>query len=130
LHQHSSIALQATKASVSQLDAAQQFGPPTPNAGCVRSAGSWILLLLLRMYIAFLSPFFGGACKFYPSCSNYAREAIERHGARQGTLLALKRLLRCHPFTRGGVDLVPDEVARPVGTHHADFAASGQGKAQ
>jgi len=66
------------------------------------------LLLLVRFYLVFLSPFFGGACKFYPSCSNYAAEAIARHGARRGLVLALKRLLRCHPFTRGGVDLVPD----------------------
>lgn len=93
-----------------------------------RSIGSWVLLLLLRMYIVFLSPFFGGACKFYPSCSNYAKEAIDRHGARRGTVLALKRLLRCHPFTRGGVDLVPDEL--PGRPHPAHLAASAQGKAQ
>ena len=66
------------------------------------------MLLLVRFYIVFLSPFFGGACKFYPSCSNYAAEAIARHGARRGFALAVKRLLRCHPFTRGGVDLVPE----------------------
>jgi putative membrane protein insertion efficiency factor len=85
------------------------------------------------MYIVFLSPFFGGACKFYPSCSNYAREAIERHGARRGTLLALKRLLRCHPFTPGGIDFVPDQLAgasRASRSIHSHLAASGQGKAQ
>lgn len=99
----------------------------------VRSAGSGLLLFLVRAYIVFLSPFFGGACKFYPSCSNYAREAIERHGARRGTALALKRLLRCHPFTRGGIDLVPDELPNSSrGCHgaHAHLAASSQGKAQ
>jgi putative membrane protein insertion efficiency factor len=67
-------------------------------------------LTAVRFYIALLSPFLGGACKFYPSCSNYAYEAIARHGARQGLILAAKRLLRCHPFTRGGVDLVPEEL--------------------
>jgi len=67
-----------------------------------------ILLFLVRLYITFLSPFFGGACKFQPSCSNYAREAISLHGARRGAVLALKRLGRCRPFTRGGFDPVPD----------------------
>jgi putative membrane protein insertion efficiency factor len=56
-----------------------------------------------------LSPVFGGACKFHPSCSNYAYEAIARHGARRGTALAVKRLLRCRPFTKGGFDPVPAE---------------------
>lgn len=93
------------------------------------SPSSWLLLLLVRMYVIFLSPFFGGACKFYPSCSNYAREAIERHGARRGMLLALKRLLRCHPFTRGGIDFVPDELPSAPRTH-AHLTPSGQGKAQ
>ncbi len=98
-----------------------------------RSIGSWVLLFLVRLYIVFLSPFFGGACKFYPSCSNYAREAIERHGTLRGTLLALKRLLRCHPFTPGGIDFVPDELpseSRAPRGAHAHFAAGGQGKAQ
>ena len=73
-----------------------------------KSWGARVLLLLVRFYMAFLSPFFGGACKFYPSCSSYAAEAIARHGARRGAVLTVKRLLRCHPFTRGGVDLVPE----------------------
>lgn len=75
-----------------------------------RSAGAWLLLLFVRFYQVFLSPFLGGACKFYPSCSHYASEAIERHGARLGFVLAGKRLLRCRPFTRGGYDPVPDEM--------------------
>jgi len=57
-----------------------------------------------------LSPFFGGACKFHPSCSNYAYEAIARHGVRRGVALALKRLLRCRPFTKGGFDPVPEDL--------------------
>ena len=72
------------------------------------SAGSWFLLALVRLYQVLLGPFLGGACKFYPSCSNYAHEAIARHGARRGTVLALKRLARCRPFTQGGFDPVPD----------------------
>jgi uncharacterized protein len=72
----------------------------------------WLLLLLLRFYMLLLSPFFGGACKFHPSCSNYAYEAIALHGARRGVVLALKRLLRCRPFTKGGFDPVPDVISR------------------
>jgi uncharacterized protein len=67
-----------------------------------------ILLLLVRLYIVFLSPILGGACKFHPSCSNYGREAISRYGARRGVMLTLKRLGRCRPFTKGGFDPVPD----------------------
>ena len=77
----------------------------------VRAAGKWALLLFVRFYQIFLSPFFGGACKFYPSCSKYGYEAIARHGAWRGSLLAMKRLLRCRPFTKGGFDPVPDEIA-------------------
>ena len=76
----------------------------------VRSAGKWTLLLFVRIYQVFLSPFFGGACKFYPSCSRYGYEAIARHGAWRGSVLAVKRLLRCRPFTNGGFDPVPDVV--------------------
>jgi putative membrane protein insertion efficiency factor len=89
-----------------------QAGAPGHFQAAAARAGRWMLLLLIRFYIVCLSPFFGGTCKFYPSCSNYAWEAIARHGARRGTALALKRLLRCHPFTKGGVDLVPEEAPR------------------
>ncbi len=78
-----------------------------------------LLLAALRVYQGFLSPLMPSACKFYPSCSRYAYEAIEIHGARRGSWLALRRLLRCRPFSRGGVDPVPErevsasaEVAR------------------
>src|ERR1700734_4256393 len=73
-----------------------------------RSFGTWLSLALVQFYRVFLSHFFGGACKFYPSCSKYAQEAIARHGARRGIVLALKRLSRCRPFTKGGFDPVPD----------------------
>src|SRR5215469_4678066 len=76
----------------------------------VRSAGKSMLLLVVRIYQVFLSPFFGGACKFYPSCSRYGYEAIAKHGACCGSVLAVKRLLRCRPFTKGGFDPVPDVV--------------------
>jgi putative membrane protein insertion efficiency factor len=73
-----------------------------------RSWGTWVSLALVQFYRIFLSHFLGGACKFYPSCSKYAQEAIARHGARRGIVLALKRLGRCRPFTQGGFDPVPD----------------------
>jgi putative membrane protein insertion efficiency factor len=66
-----------------------------------------ILLLLIRAYQLTLSPFFGQQCRFTPSCSKYAREAIERHGARRGSWLAIRRIARCHPFCAGGYDPVP-----------------------
>jgi uncharacterized protein len=73
----------------------------------VQSIGRSILLVLVRVYKIFLSPFFGGACKYYPSCSDYAYEAIKSHGARRGLWLALRRLGRCRPGTPGGFDPVP-----------------------
>jgi uncharacterized protein len=72
--------------------------------------GQWLLLALVHLYRVFLSPFLGGACKFYPSCSQYAQEAIALHGAKRGSWLALKRLGRCRPFTKGGFDPVPDSA--------------------
>jgi putative membrane protein insertion efficiency factor len=73
------------------------------------AAGAWLLLAFVRFYQVFLSPFLGGACKFYPSCSNYTYESIARHGSRRGFALAVRRLGRCRPFTQGGFDPVPDE---------------------
>jgi hypothetical protein len=64
--------------------------------------------MLVRVYVVFLSPIFGGGCRFYPSCSKYAYEAISLHGARRGAMLAMMRLLRCHPFAPGGFDPVPE----------------------
>lgn len=66
-----------------------------------------ILLFLIRAYQACLSPWVGGACRFYPSCSEYCAEAIRRHGALKGLRLGLIRLGKCHPFHPGGVDKVP-----------------------
>jgi putative membrane protein insertion efficiency factor len=66
-----------------------------------------VLLLLIKCYQLCFSPFFGGQCRFYPSCSAYAAEAIDTHGALRGTWLAIRRLLRCHPWHPGGVDPVP-----------------------
>ena len=66
-----------------------------------------LLLGLLRLYQYALRPLLGANCRFYPSCSDYAREAIERHGAARGIWLAARRLGRCHPYHAGGYDPVP-----------------------
>jgi uncharacterized protein len=66
-----------------------------------------VALVAVRAYQLVLRPFAGGACRFEPSCSAYALEAIERHGAVKGVLLALRRVGRCHPFARPGFDPVP-----------------------
>ena len=66
-----------------------------------------LLIALLRAYQFALRPMLGANCRFYPSCSDYAREAIERHGAVRGVWLAARRLGRCHPYHAGGYDPVP-----------------------
>ena len=68
-----------------------------------------LLILLIRFYKQAISPFKQPCCKYYPTCSNYALEAIERFGALKGSLLALYRILRCNPFSRGGYDPVPEK---------------------
>lgn len=84
-------------------------------AGDSLSTSARVLLMAVRVYQTFFSAVMPSACKFYPTCSHYAAEAIQLHGARRGARLALRRIGRCHPFTRGGVDLVPDpEVESPV----------------
>ena len=67
-----------------------------------------VLDWLIRGYQLFLSPLLGSNCRFYPTCSHYAREAIEKHGALKGVWLAIRRIGRCNPWHEGGVDLVPE----------------------
>ena len=66
-----------------------------------------VLLLLLRGYKLAISPFLGQNCRFYPSCSDYAAQAIDLHGPARGSLLAARRLCKCHPWHPGGLDPVP-----------------------
>ncbi|MGH8823416.1 MAG: membrane protein insertion efficiency factor YidD [Jiangellaceae bacterium] len=73
---------------------------------------SRLLIALLKAYRLLVSPLYGQTCRYYPSCSAYALRAVETHGALRGTWLAARRLGRCHPWTPGGVDLVP-----PVGSY-------------
>ncbi len=78
-----------------------------------------ILLALLRIYKIALSPYLGSQCRFLPTCSDYARDAIVRHGAGRGSWMAACRLCRCHPFAQGGYDPVPGTATRA-----ADAASS------
>ncbi len=73
-----------------------------------------LLTGIIKVYRYAISPFLGDRCRFYPSCSCYAEEAVMRHGVLRGGWLALRRLARCHPFHEGGVDPVPE----PSGHKH------------
>lgn len=84
--------------------------PFSSNKAWASRAAEWLLLAGIRFYQAVFAPVMPVGCKFYPSCSHYAAEAIERHGAARGVWLAAARLWRCRPFTKGGFDPVPDPV--------------------
>ena len=79
-----------------------------------------MLLLVIRGYRYFISPLIPPSCRFYPSCSVYATHALIRFGLFGGLRLSVKRLLKCHPFYQGGVDLVPEasKTARCRPSHH------------
>ncbi|WP_320043318.1 membrane protein insertion efficiency factor YidD [uncultured Desulfobacter sp.] len=66
-----------------------------------------LLSILIRFYQIFISPLLGAHCRYEPSCSHYALEAIQKYGSIKGSILAIKRVLRCHPFRPGGYDPVP-----------------------
>ncbi len=67
----------------------------------------WAIVALVRLYRLTLGGWLGGQCRFYPTCSHYAEQAVRTHGALRGTLMATWRVARCGPFTKGGVDHVP-----------------------
>ncbi|WP_151447807.1 membrane protein insertion efficiency factor YidD [Lacisediminimonas profundi] len=72
---------------------------------------SRLLLILLRLYKLAISPYLGRNCRFHPSCSDFASEAIRRHGAMKGFALSGRRLCKCHPWHEGGYDPVPEPSA-------------------
>jgi hypothetical protein len=88
----------------------------------------WLAIKLIHTYRYLLSPWVGNQCRFYPTCSHYAEEAINTHGLAKGGYLTLRRLLKCHPWHSGGIDLVPEpnnkcsNTTRPETTHspHTD----------
>ncbi|MFA5631936.1 MAG: membrane protein insertion efficiency factor YidD [Porticoccaceae bacterium] len=69
-----------------------------------------LVLFMIKAYSWTISPFLGANCRFYPSCSAYAQEAIETHGLFRGVWLTLRRLGKCHPFHAGGCDPVPPKI--------------------
>jgi putative membrane protein insertion efficiency factor len=73
----------------------------------LRSIAIGLLVIAIRAYQFALSPFLGSACRFAPSCSEYAIEAVRRHGPLQGSWIGARRIARCHPFHPGGLDPVP-----------------------
>ena len=80
-------------------------------ANTALTAVGFALRAAIRAYQWILAPVLGSNCRFVPSCSEYAREAIEQHGAARGAYLATLRLARCHPYGQGGVDPVPERFA-------------------
>ncbi len=70
---------------------------------------SKLLITLIKVYRFVLSPWLGQQCRFHPTCSQYALQAIQQHGAYRGSWLAVKRLASCHPWHAGGIDLVPEK---------------------
>ena len=88
-----------------------------------------ILLLLLRFYQLAISPILGPSCRFYPSCSEYAVEAIRVHGAVKGSALAGRRLCKCHPWHPGGLDFVPEaKTAEKNAAPHSSTTSSAAHK--
>lgn len=79
-------------------------------------AGRALVSALIRAYQLGVSPLLPPRCRFYPTCSNYAREAVEAHGVVRGGALAVRRLCRCHPLSAGGPDPVPEPL-EPVTRH-------------
>lgn len=95
------------------MNAAQVDAP-----GAVHRPVARMLLALLSGYRRWISPLTGPHCRFHPSCSEYAAGALAEHGALRGSWLALRRVLRCQPFSPGGYDPVPDRQAVREAGHH------------
>jgi putative membrane protein insertion efficiency factor len=85
----------------------KSFSPKSGKGLQEATVTTRIVLGTIRGYQVLVSPLLGPHCRFYPTCSQYAAEAISRHGIFKGALLSAKRLLKCHPFHPGGVDPVP-----------------------
>ena len=83
-----------------------------------------LVLAPIWVYRNVISPLMPKTCRYYPSCSAYAEEAVKTHGAARGSWLAVKRLARCHPWTPGGVDHVPPAPSASSGRSKRDLPAS------
>ncbi|WP_276309677.1 membrane protein insertion efficiency factor YidD [Salinicola acroporae] len=86
----------------------------------IAKIATWLFIGLIQLYRYGISPVIGPRCRFWPTCSNYALEAINLHGPWRGTWLAIRRLLKCHPFHPGGVDPVPASHHRKCPCHQAN----------
>ena len=91
------------------------LGESSPGPSLLRRTLAGFFMGLIRLYRVAFSPLFAGACRFQPSCSHYAEEAIRLHGPGRGIVLAARRLLRCHPFGGSGYDAVPAPAGRRGG---------------
>ncbi len=98
----------------------------------VQSTLGWIVLaprnaaiLILRAYQTVISPLYGDVCRYHPSCSHYALDAIARYGVLAGIALGTRRLLRCHPWARGGIDDVP--MPKRIWTHRTRWGLVAPG---
>ncbi|MFC4224387.1 membrane protein insertion efficiency factor YidD [Lysinibacter cavernae] len=90
-----------------------------------------IAIAILTVYRFLISPLYGDVCRYYPSCSRYSREAMQSHGFFGGVWLTIRRLLRCHPWSEGGIDDVPERTsARFTITRSGFVVAYPQRKAQ
>lgn len=90
----------------------------------VRTLPRNVCIAVLVAYRAVVSPLYGDVCRYYPSCSRYALEAIQQHGVVRGVWLGLRRIARCHPWAPGGVDDIPEPARRAVTTRHG-FVVGG-----
>jgi putative membrane protein insertion efficiency factor len=88
----------------------------------------YVLIALLKGYRFAISPLYGQVCRYHPTCSAYALEAVQAHGALRGTWLAMRRVARCHPWAAGGFDPVPAPKNRRSSTHSSSLATPTTGE--
>ena len=84
----------------------------------------YVLIALLKAYRFAISPLYGQVCRYHPTCSAYALDAVQTHGALRGTWLAMRRVARCHPWAAGGFDPVPPSKNRRSSTHPSSSLAA------
>jgi hypothetical protein len=113
-------------ATMQESDVATTERSPLPRPGPL----AFVLLLPIHLYRKTIGPLLPPSCRFYPTCSTYAVEAITRHGAFAGLYLTVRRLLRCHPWHPGGIDEVPERfrwrAPRPDSDRHGESAGPGR----
>lgn len=88
-----------------------------------------LFVAVLKIYRAVISPLYGDVCRYYPSCSLYAMQAIQHHGVTRGLWLGTKRLARCHPWAEGGIDDIPEPIHEHVAITRFGFAVPGRSSA-